>query len=424
MTQKTLPKKPYRGDLGQRLQHLIKTTSCALKVMMMILFVGGPGRGIRWYLAQRKKSGSIVWLDHLTFGRKNTDKHHPKPDHAADISPNRQITTRQSRIIKHDGYPEPDYPFAWKNPPMSGNVISGLGEFEYRHPAKVYHTMDYTTAWGGMELYLHMSNSFDTVSRLVVQQWDNRNRHGAINPVQQSVDDPNQMSKIVKSVAMDAGAVLVGITEVQDHHLYEGTHNPYRYAISIAVTMEREAMLTVPEEPSRLAVMDAYIDVGRIAIRLAQQIRAIGWDARAETNNEGDSSVVVHVPVAIDAGLGQLGKHGSMITKDYGSNVRLATVLTNLTLTPDNPADIGVDDFCASCQICTTNCPPHAIFDTKQMVRGIERWHVNFDTCVPYFSANGGCGICIEVCPWSAEGRGPIISQKMLERRDKEEKTA
>jgi len=92
-------------------------------------------------------------------------------------------------------------------------------------------------------------------------------------------------------------------------------------------------------------------------------------------------------------------------------------VLTNLPLVVDGPTDIGVDDFCASCQICVTNCPPHAIFDTKQLVRGQERWYVNFDRCVPYFSDNDGCGICIEVCPWSEEGRGPSISEKMLAKR-------
>lgn len=179
-------------------------------------------------------------------------------------------------------------------------------------------------------------------------------------------------------------------------------------------------MLTAPEEPSRLAVLDAYVDAGKLAIDLAKRIRALGWEAEAHTNNDFHASDVVHVPVAMDAGLGQLGKHGSLITVEHGSNVRLATVLTDLPLVPSAPVDIGVDDFCASCQVCVTNCPPHAIFETKQLVRGELRWYVDFDTCTPYFSANGGCGICIEVCPWSEEGRGSFIRDKMLARRTTE----
>jgi ferredoxin len=50
-------------------------------------------------------------------------------------------------------------------------------------------------------------------------------------------------------------------------------------------------------------------------------------------------------------------------------------------------------------------------------VRGVEKWYVDFDKCVPYFSANHSCGICIEVCPWSEPGRGSVISQKMLNQR-------
>jgi len=126
---------------------------------------------------------------------------------------------------------------------------------------------------------------------------------------------------------------------------------------------------------------------------------------------------VLHVPIAIKAGLGQLGKHGSMITPEYGSNVRLATVLTDLPLMIDQPCDIGVDDFCATCRSCETNCPPHAIFPKKQMVRGVERWYVTFDKCAPYFAETRRCGICIEVCPWSESGRELSMMKTLLERR-------
>jgi Pyruvate/2-oxoacid:ferredoxin oxidoreductase delta subunit len=412
-----LPKKLYPGTRIERLQHAAKVTRRALQVGLMLLVVAGPTRLLRWYFARKRAAGEIIWLDDFTFGPKKTPAHNPAPEAVADITPNRTIKTRQSRIIKHDGYPKPDYPFAWRNPPISGNIVSGLGETAYRRPRKVFHTQDYTSPWGGMEFYLHMSNSFQVVSGMIRAMWDNRNRNGAVNPVQQPVDEPTTMSKTIKAAALNMGAVLVGITELRDHHLYEGEDLPYRYAISIAVTMDRERMLTAPYELSRLAVMDAYVDVGRIAINLAACIRSMGWDSRADTNLDVDSSSVVHVPVAIDAGLGQLGKHGSMITQAYGSNVRLATVLTNLPLAVDAPVDIGVDDFCASCQICVTNCPPHAIFDTKQLVRGHERWYVNFDRCTPYFSDNGGCGICIEVCPWSEEGRGSLMTEKLLARR-------
>lgn len=417
MTGPSLPFAPFRGSFRQRLARYGRHLARAGQVSLLTLVVSGPGQLIRWRFARKKAAGETIWLDDLTFGKKDTPAHRPSPEQAADLSPNAAVATRVSRVMQRDRYPEPVYPFAYRRPPLSGNRINGLGERAYRRARKVFHTVDYTSPWGGLEFYFHLADSLATFRRFMRASWENRNLHGPVHPVRQPVDDPQAMSAMVKAAAREAGAALVGVTELRDHHTYEGKHVPYRYAISLAVTMEREAMLTVPSEEATLAVMDGYLQVGRVAIALAERIRALGWDALAATNLDRDASDVLHVPIAIDAGLGQLGKHGSLITQAYGSNVRLATVLTDLPLAADTPVDIGVDDFCASCQICVTNCPPHAIFEAKQMVRGVERWYVNFDTCVPYFSEQGGCGICIEVCPWSEAGRGVLMTEKLLARR-------
>jgi epoxyqueuosine reductase len=341
------------------------------------------------------------------------------PGLAADISPRTGVPTRVSRVLTRDALPPPDYPFAWERPPLSGNVVNGLHETEPRRAVPVFHTNDYSDPWGGLELYFHLTDSAAVQRSVLAAQWDNRRRVGPVAPDRRVVD-PAGAAAEVRDVARRAGAAVVGTTRLRDHHLYAGERCELPHAISVAVVMDREAMRTVPSEEATRAVLDAYRRVGRVAIAVAEHIRAAGWSARAATNLEKGSSEVLHVPVAIDAGLGQLGKHGSLITAEHGSNVRLATVLTDLPLVPDEPADLGVDDFCATCRLCTTHCPPHAILDAKQTVRGVEKWYVDFDACVPYFSDNGGCGICIEVCPWSEPGRGPLLSARVLQRRRRE----
>jgi epoxyqueuosine reductase QueG len=145
----------------------------------------------------------------------------------------------------------------------------------------------------------------------------------------------------------------------------------------------------------------------------------MGWPARAYGNP--NCTDILHIPLAIGAGLGQLGKHGSMISEEHGSNFRLAAVLTDVPLAADDQVDLGVDDLCQVCRRCVDDCPPRAIFEEKQLVRGERKWYVDFDRCVPYFTKTYGCSICIEVCPWSEPGRGPALSRRLLARRQRSE---
>ena len=75
------------------------------------------------------------------------------------------------------------------------------------------------------------------------------------------------------------------------------------------------------------------------------------------------------------------------------------------------PDPFAADDFCMTCQVCARARPPDAIADHKQMVRGVERWYVDFDKqCIPYFAESASCGICIAVCPWRPNVRPKLLA--------------
>ena len=96
--------------------------------------------------------------------------------------------------------------------------------------------------------------------------------------------------------------------------------------------------------------------------------------------------------------------------------MRLARVTTDMPLLPTAPDRFGADEFRQTCQVCTNSCPPGAIIEGKQMVRGVERWYVDFDKCIPYFAENASCGICIAVCPWTRPTARPKLLATMARR--------
>lgn len=369
------------------------------------------GRALRkeWRDAQRE--GRTIVLD--DFG---PDIPMPEPGQpAADFTP-KPGKDRKAHFMTLDEYPSTKYAFEVQNPPVSGNHINGLGETEHRPASPIFHTWKFGHPMGKLEFLFQGIRTEGEWIALLKRQWNTRRFTGGKADTQVPVEDPAATTEQIKQLTIDLGACMVGIAPLTDDMLTEDlplNAEEHPYIISFGVEMDREAALAAPSEKAALTIQAEYRGTDKISAQVAQHIRDMGWDAQAAIHG------FLQIPAAVEAGLGQLGKHGSMISKDLGSMYRLGAVATNLPLVLDEPEDIGVDDFCARCQACTTNCPPHAIFDTKQMVRGRERWYVDFDTCIPYFVENHGCGICIGVCPWSEKGRGEAFSLKIMAKKAK-----
>jgi NAD-dependent dihydropyrimidine dehydrogenase PreA subunit len=311
--------------------------------------------------------------------------------------------------------PPPTYAFGYLSPPQSGNMINGLGEGRKRRARPVFHSSGDPLAWKALDDFFSVINPWRVVRHVIANTWQLRRSEGRVNSRRRHVADPAAMAVEVKALAGRFGAALVGVAEVTEEDLYEGKSPGLRYAICLGMPMDRREMAFAPQPRAAAEVMSTYRAIAKVAIRLAETIRGMGWPARAYGNP--NSTDILLIPMAIRAGLGELGKHGSMIDVEHGSNFRLAAVLTDLPLALDAPVDIGVDDLCAVCRRCVDDCPPRAILEDKQMVRGERKWYVDFDRCIPYFVKTCGCAICLEVCPWSEPGRGPWLSAFLLKRR-------
>ncbi len=327
--------------------------------------------------------------------------------------------------MKPRSVPPARYAFGYRKRPRSGNEINGLGKAGLSRALPVFHSTGRGGGrkkldWAAMDIFFNLIAQPGPFVQVLRTLWQRRKYAGPVARERKSLGSPLASAIHLKAKALEFGAGIAGVSELGEEALYENySRPPFRYAISLGTPMNREEMAHVPHNRAAVEVMRTYGRASRAAIDLAAYIRSLGWPAQAYADGED----ILQIPMAINGGLGQLGKHGSLISREFGSNFRLSAVLTDVPLQCDAPVDIGVDDLCLSCRRCMIDCPPDAILQDKQMVRGVKKWYVDFDKCIWYFTKTQGCGICIEVCPWSEPGRGFDLSAKLLAKRKRGRQT-
>jgi reductive dehalogenase len=227
-----------------------------------------------------------------------------------------------------------------------------------------------------------------------------------------------QMTTYIKGLARYYGACTVGIAQLRPYHVYShigrgsGEYGApitlnHRYAIAFTVEMDHAMLGSAPQAPVVMESARQYVEAARVALQLAYLIRGLGYPARAHI--DGNYRVVAPL-VARDAGLGEIGRMGLLMTPELGPRVRLGVVTTDLPLVPDQRSgDLSTIDFCRICKKCAENCPSRSIpFGDREEIDGALRWRIDSDSCFRYWNVIGtDCGRCMAVCPYSHPDNPP-----------------
>lgn len=234
---------------------------------------------------------------------------------------------------------------------------------------------------------------------------------GPVNP-ERIHSPPDEISAYLKSLARYYGAREVGITELRPYHVYShvgrgqgvfGEPIPVegRWAIAFTVEMDLSMTSAGPQPPAVMESAHQYVEAARTAVQLAAAIRQMGYPARAHI--DGNYRVICSL-VARDAGLGEIGRIGLLMTPSLGPRVRLGVVTTDLELVAvgsmPSPATIA---FCNMCEKCADCCPPQAIpHGPREEANSVLRWQIDADKCFSYWNVIGtDCARCMAVCPYS-----------------------
>ena len=273
---------------------------------------------------------------------------------------------------------------------------------------KGYSHIDFARMMGSWTVYDYFHSAFS---------WNKLNDANSVmgKPVLEKyvVTDTHKMSDEIKKTAKDFGAYRVGIVHINENWVYSKDMDgkavdipgEYKFAIVMTVKMDGSAIKTSPAFTACTETGYAYSQMAFLVSCMAEFIRNLGYKVIPMGND-----TALSIPLAIDAGLGQLGRNGLLITPEYGPCVRICKLFTDLPLSVDNPIDFGVTEFCKSCNKCAEACEVEAIQTENEPSfrtmcpsnrQGVLRWTVNQDKCYEFWIKNGGeCSNCIAACPF------------------------
>lgn len=226
-----------------------------------------------------------------------------------------------------------------------------------------------------------------------------------------STDD---LTRKLKSELVSNGADLIGIGDLTE--LPEGIRQGLPTGVSIAVKYPKEVIRGIADLPTQ-EYQDWYDILNRRLDALvtlgAGLLQAHGYQAIAQTREYvGDGggecqTALPHKTVATRAGIGWIGKSALLVTREYGSMVRISSILTDAPLLQGVPVN---ESKCGHCSACQDACPAKAILGTQWNPSLSRSDLIDYEKCREMAKDRSKrgfgrmvtlCGKCIEICPYT-----------------------
>ena len=248
----------------------------------------------------------------------------------------------------------------------------------------------------------------------------NYENHSEVSDKQSETDDKCsvQLTAELRALAAAGGADLFGIADLTAASAvieagYGLGFRRFNRAAALAVCFPREVIQELLEGPTHTylhyyRVVNARLD--DLGLRISSYLQVRGFrtfpiPSSQRISRDRLAGIFPHRLAAQLAGLGWIGKSGSLITREFGPRIRLVTVLTDAPLCPNQPVDSAAEN-CGECQLCIKSCPAQAIkgadweplagsagrFDPQLCDEYQDRVRSQFGKRV--------CGVCLAVCPF------------------------
>jgi ferredoxin len=224
---------------------------------------------------------------------------------------------------------------------------------------------------------------------------------------------PEELSRALKERAAAIGLSAIGVAVYDPKYTWAQFVNAPDTAeighrvIVCVLEQNWEATQTIPSVRAERSASHAYAKMGPMVHELAAHVRSLGYAAKA---SEGTGRAI-SIHYGVEAGLGQLGLNGQLLTPFAGSRCRLMLIHTDAPLAVDSPKDYGIPAICDECKACVRRCPSGAIPSTRQFHRGVYKIKIKTERCVPMLAQAHTCGVCMKVCPVQKYGLPAVLQE-------------
>lgn len=218
--------------------------------------------------------------------------------------------------------------------------------------------------------------------------------------------DKNKNYLLLKKFCLNQGIDLFGVASIgsikKEFLLPEKLLAKLDRAVCLGLRLSGSILSEIDNSPTRLyfhhyRTVNAFLD--QAALKICNYIQKRGYSALPIPASiildwENQKAHLSHKKIGYLAGLGWIGRNNLLVNKNFGSQFRLATILTGAPLKIDKPSK----DTCGSCRLCISVCPAQAIkenapeFDYNRCFEKLKEFQKQ--RLVDQYI----CGICVKVC--------------------------
>ncbi len=232
------------------------------------------------------------------------------------------------------------------------------------------------------------------------------------NPEAELLSIEDTLLRELEQFAKLNGIGAIGFTKLPSHLIFKDRAVLYDTAIVLISEMDKDSIMKAPSVETFKMVMSTYDTLGKSTNLLTEKLREMGFQAQASHPLGG---LVLYPPLAVGAGMGWFGRHGLLITPQFGSRQRISAIFTNIDNLPvsDGNEHSWIEEFCAQCGNCIRKCPANAILEQPIKQNRWRKTHIVREKCLPMFVKHQGCTICVKECLFAQKGYDSVHEKFM-----------